>query len=145
MRWWVTVMALLLALDGRAAAPAVEQARFEFKFGVVVESPAGEVGFRETMHVPLEHGVASHGFVLTRLDGAPFNAYMVGRMPRTPGARGPGLLWDGNNFSTPARNYPGAWVFMAGFDPGDPEGLYVMEIYIDNKLFRRIEYRVYYP
>jgi hypothetical protein len=39
----------------------------------------------------------------------------------------------------------GSGVSTFSFDPGDPTGLWKMEIYVDGKLFRTVRFTVYEP
>ena len=118
--WTAIVLAVAMPLG--AAAPAEPGGDFDFRFGVIEFRVGSEPELHETIHIPLKHEEVVHGFILTHRQGLPFKAYMRGTLPREPGARGPGLIWDGNQFSTPVREYPGVWVFAAMFDHGDPEG-----------------------
>ena len=50
-----------------------------------------------------------------------------------------------NKVTTPAYDLKGKRIFPMGFDEGDPLGKYKIDLYINNELYKTIEYEVISP
>ncbi|QOL25431.1 hypothetical protein LP316_14200 [Thalassotalea sp. LPB0316] len=126
---------VMVALSGFATVQAQD---YNLDFGLVLHNDIGEpVGFEKTNEIPLTYNgePALYGLVVTNDDNTPFTLSSVHILPA-----------DGNDKPRKLMGKPmyiqkrGA-VFMRT-DIDDVVGVYQMEIYLDNVLYKTITYQI---
>ena len=110
----------------------------EVNFGLVLRNDLGEpIGFKQTTHIPV-HSASSpslFGLVVTRKDDTPFLLGAVHILPgKTPDVQTKVM-------GKPMMIVNRGAIFMQT-SPKDRAGKYQVEIYIDNTLFKTIDYQV---
>lgn len=122
---------------------------YRFKFGLMTPSSSGnsEV-YLETTEIEKHADPAyAHGFSIKRKDGAQFFLYYIVRFPEPMTNLPEGIeqyytVLDGGRALQSKEEL--VWELNRSFvfDKSDPVGQYVMEIYTDGELYRKIAYNV---
>ncbi len=119
------------------------------KFGQMEESSSGYYVAKETTIIPLKLRDTGFkfGFSVQSSDNASFNGYKIIYMPAIPKTIGPGIKeknvsYEGTVIKGKEERYDGMWWEFFVFDEGDPLGKWKLEIYINGKLAKTINFKV---
>ena len=131
------------------AAISNTDSEYQIQFGVFEKDESGEVKLNSTLEIPLYYKETGFrwGFIVTKKDGGVFTGYEVYHLPESPEAITGALEKaktsdEGRQIQDIKKRFIGMWVNENYFDPGDPPGKYRLEIFIDDKLLKEIEFFV---
>jgi len=142
------VVLLTIALH---AVPALA-GDFDVKFGLIKKDTAGKYYVsEETTTLPLRHKDDNPDFrfgysVKTQADTS-FTSYFVMHFPSMP-QQYTGVMkdaaknTDAKKVQSPVKTSSGSFTYWMRFDRGDPPGQYKIDIWINDKLARTIDFTV---
>lgn len=142
----------VLAAFGIALVSSLSLAKkdpYIFKFGMMSPDTAGNSQvFIETREIEKYVDPAHmHGFTLKRKDGSQFYVYYVIRFPEPLKDLPEGIeqyyqVLEGGKVLQSSEELK--WEISRGFifSKTDPVGTYQLEVYVDNELYRKIDYNV---
>ncbi len=153
---WVAGRIFLFAVLGlgllvvQPASLAKKKGPYELKFGLMMMGGDGKpMVYTETRYVE-KHIDPSyvHGFSVARRDRGQFMAYYKVRFPAplkeiTDSMRQYYTITEnGRVIESPEKMHRAVYTEHFSFSESDPTGTYIMEIYIDGDLYKKIEYEV---
>ncbi len=145
---WSGVVVLLVALFGISAYAG----DFDIKFGLMKKNTAGQYYvYSETTTIPLifkdDDADFRFGYSVRYSDDQTFTTYLVLHPPATF-EKYSGDLRDadrnegGKAIQTPPQTARSGFAYSFRFDRGDPPGQYKIDIWINDKLIRTIDFTV---
>lgn len=125
---------------------------FDIKFGLIKKDPAGKYYVSEEMTtLPLRHKDDypdfRFGYSVKSQADTTFTSYFVMHFPSMPqqytGAmKDAAKNADAKTVRSPAKTSIGSFTYWMRFDRGDPPGPYTIDIWVNDKLARTIDFTV---
>jgi hypothetical protein len=149
-RLLLLALALLASAANASAAGSDAGKSIELRFGIFSEQKPGSYAIKEgTTQIPLYYGRTGFqfGYLIWEKNAKPFRLTTVTYPPSAP--RMLGVSYKDQDptkgLRSRSRELNGYGASEFSFDPGDPTGLWKMEIYVDGRLFKTIQFTVYEP